>query len=582
MKNLSLFHKRDAKTLEKGKNMELVNFSVTNFRSITTAHKIKMSSSTILIGKNNEGKSNILKGLNIAMSILQHHAISFNRRLRTPMSRRSEDENSYYWSRDFPITFQNRPRGTQTIFKLEFYLNEDELTNFRQTIGSTLNGTLTIEIKIGKDNFPKIAVPKRGRGNLTKKSKEISNFIANKITFNYIPAIRTDQEAFYVVRRMLSQELSKLENQDEYIHALQTIRNLQTPILEALSEKIKEPLIEFLPNIQGVSIEVAEDIRRTSLRNDFDIIIDDGIPTNLSYKGDGVKSLAALSLLKSRVSQDGVSIIAIEEPESHLHPSAIHQLNEVITGLSENNQVILTTHNPLFVDRQEIKSNIIVDSGKAKPAKDIKQIRDLLGIKASDNLLNASFVLVVEGQDDVIALKAILSTLSNELDKHIKNNMLVIEQIGGAGNLSYKLSLLNNSLCVYHIFLDNDEAGRDAFDKAQIANLASVKNNTFVTCNGSQNSELEDCYKLDVYKEQIIEKFGVDLNSPKFRNNKKWSDRVRNVFLDQGKLWNDSVELDVKYVVAEAVSKKPQDALNEHKRNSIDALVQTLENMVKS
>ena len=51
--------------------MELVNFSVTNFRSITTAHKITISGTTILIGKNNEGKSNILKGLDIAMTILQ-------------------------------------------------------------------------------------------------------------------------------------------------------------------------------------------------------------------------------------------------------------------------------------------------------------------------------------------------------------------------------------------------------------------------------------------------------------------------------------------------------------------------------
>jgi len=561
--------------------MQLVNFSVTNFRSITNAHNIKMSSSTILIGKNNEGKSNILKGLNIAMNILQYHAMTSSKQLRVS-GRRSEDENSYYWSRDFPINIQDRKRGTQTIFKLEFNLNENELFNFKNTIGSNLNGTLTIEIKIGKENSPKITVPKRGRGNLTKKSKEIANFIAGKITFNYIPAIRTDQEAFYVVRRMLSEELKKLENQEEYINALKTIKNLQTPILEALSDKIKKPLMEFLPNIKGVSIEISEDIRRTSLRNDFDIIINDGIPTNLSYKGDGVKSLAALSLLKSRVTQDGVSIIAIEEPESHLHPSAIHQLNEVISGLSENNQVIITTHNPLFVDRQEIKSNIIVNLGKAKPAKDIKQIRELLGIKASDNLLNASFVLVVEGNDDVIALKAILSSLSNELNKNIKNNMLVIEQIGGAGNLSYKLSLLNNTLCVYHIFLDNDEAGKNAFEKAKEENLASVKNTTFVTCNGSPKSELEDCYNLDTYREQIIEKFGVDLNSNKFRNNKKWSDRVRDVFLDQGKAWNDDIESEVKYIVAKAISLNPTNALNEHKRNSIDALVKTLEKIVKS
>jgi predicted ATP-dependent endonuclease of OLD family len=561
--------------------MKLVNFSVTNFRSITTAHKIAISNSTVLIGKNNEGKSNILKGLNIAMSILQEHA-RHNPQPRYINRRYEMNENSYYWERDFPVSFQQRKNGLQTIFKLTFNLNDNDIYTFKEYVKSNINGELIVEIKIGKDNRPKIELLKRGKGGFSQKSREIASFVTDKIIFNYIPAVRTDQEAFEVVQRMLSQQLRKLESQPEYINALEIIKNLQAPILNNLSEEIKKSLVEFLPNITNVHINVPEESRRISLRNNFDIIIDDGTPTNLSFKGDGVKSLAALSLLKNRIAIDGVSIIAIEEPESHLHPAAIHQLNEVIISLSENNQVILTTHNPLFVDRQEIKSNIIVDSGKAKPAKDIKQIREILGIKASDNLLNASFVLVVEGQDDVIALKAILSTLSNELEKHLKNNMLVIEQIGGAGNLAYKLSLLNNSLCVYHTFLDNDKAGRDSFEKAEKENLASVKNNTFVTCNGSPNSELEDCYELEIYRHQIIDEFGVDLNSSKFKNNNKWSDRVKNVFLDQGKLWNEKVESNVKYVVAKAVSQKPKDALNKHKRNSIDALVKTLELMVKS
>ena len=39
--------------------MKLVSFSVTNYRSITKAHKISLGQYTVLLGKNNEGKSNI-------------------------------------------------------------------------------------------------------------------------------------------------------------------------------------------------------------------------------------------------------------------------------------------------------------------------------------------------------------------------------------------------------------------------------------------------------------------------------------------------------------------------------------------
>ncbi|MGH8336206.1 MAG: AAA family ATPase, partial [Gammaproteobacteria bacterium] len=39
-------------------------------------------------------------------------------------------------------------------------------------------------------------------------------------------------------------------------------------------------------------------------------------------------------------------VIAIEEPESHLHPRAIHEFKEVILELAQKHQVLLTSHNP--------------------------------------------------------------------------------------------------------------------------------------------------------------------------------------------------------------------------------------------
>lgn len=563
--------------------MELVNFSVTNYRSITKAHKVAVSNTTILIGRNNEGKSNLLKALDVGMTSLQRHAMEAGHdRKMFRIGRR--DEQLYLWERDFPINFQNRKSGTQTIIRLEFMLDEDEIKEFKDSIKSSLNGALPIVIKIGKNSVPDIEVSKKGKGSkaLNAKSSRIADFIANKIVFNYIPAVRTDQEAMQVVSRMLAQRLRFLEDQPEYIEALQTIKSLQQPVLDSLSERIKEPLSEFLPGIKSVSIEIPENTRRSSLRRDFEIIVNDGTATNLSFKGDGVKSLAALGLLKDRARRDGASIVAIEEPESHLHPAAIHQLNEVIQSLGDENQVILTTHNPLFVDRKDTKSNIIVDNGKALPAKSIQQIRDLLGIKASDNLTNASYVLVVEGNDDVIALRALLRYLSEPLKKLIDSHMLILEQIGGAGNLPYKLTSLKNSLCVYHCFLDNDDAGRSAFEAAESDDLLSVKSTTFVTCNGSPNAELEDCLELELYREAVLDEFGVELSCPDFRGNAKWSDRVRKVFLSQGKLWNNGVESRIKYCVAECVRQYPASSLNPHKRNSIDALVRSIENMTSS
>ena len=96
--------------------MRLVNFSVTNFRSITTAHKIAISNTTVLIGKNNEGKSNVLKALFITMNALQEHAAPGKYpRVR---SRYRNNESCYAWERDFPINLQNRKGANQSIFRL--------------------------------------------------------------------------------------------------------------------------------------------------------------------------------------------------------------------------------------------------------------------------------------------------------------------------------------------------------------------------------------------------------------------------------------------------------------------------------
>ena len=564
--------------------MRLVNFSVTNFRSITAAHKIAIFDTTVLIGKNNEGKSNILKALFIAMNVLQEHAKPGNLLPYRARTRYRNDESFYLWERDFPINFQDRKVGNQSIFRLEFELNEEEVIEFKDTLKSNLNGTLPLEIKFGKDSKASIKVSKSGKGaaTLNLKSGKIAGFIAQKISFNYIPAVRTDKEALLVIDSMLSQELRILEKDQNYQDALRVIKELQQPILDKLAERIKEPLSEFLPNITEVKIEIPDQERRTALRKEFNVIIDDGTPTNIEFKGDGVKSLAALALLKNRYFEGSASIVAIEEPESHLHPAAIHQLTEIIASLTNTSQVIITTHNPLFVDRKSLKSNVIIDNGKASSAKSIKAIRELLGVKASDNLINANYALVVEGEDDALALRNLLPLLSEKLGKSMKNNLLVIEPIGGAGNLSYKLSLLNNTLCVYHVLLDNDDAGRQANERADKEGLITVKNCTMLNCLGMCDSEFEDCIEPSVYKQRIYDEFGVELDSPKFKSNLKWSERVKSVFMLQGKPWNDRIKNDIKRAVSECVAEKPEASLNVHKKNSIDALVSALEALIKN
>lgn len=558
--------------------MKLSDFSVVNYRSITTARKIKTNNMTVLVGKNNEGKSNILRALTLAMDIMKIYSKD-PRSLQIAV--RPYLKNHYSWEKDYPISLQEKnPNGWSSI-DLNFELDEQDILAIRSMTGIRLSGCIPVRVSTN-GAAAKIDIPKRGTAAFADadNKKNIIEYVCFKIDFNFIPAVRTEYDALRVVDSLIEKSLETLDTNPDYINAMNKIEELQQGILDGISNQIIEPLQEFLPTVRNVQIHIQNERRRIAMRRNTEIIIDDGTPTPIQQKGDGIKSLTALAILNIPARVDRVSVVAIEEPESHLHPESARQLYDTIMSLSQTHQIVLTTHSPLFVNRTNLKENIIVNDGKATPVKKIKEIRDVLGIHISDNLTNAEHALIVEGEDDKIALEKLLPSMSTKIKRAIQNGTFIIDYIGGAGNLPYKLSFYRNLQCKYHVLLDNDDAGRHAGSEAERQGLLDVRNVTYAICNGSPNAEIEDCYNKAVYENAILNEFGVNINVAEFRGNKKWSDRIAGCFLSQGKLWNDAMEKRVKLVVANEISEEVDTVLNEHKRSSMDALVTSLETLL--
>ena len=306
--------------------------------------------------------------------------------------------------------------------------------------------------------------------------------------------------------------------------------------------------------------------------------------TPLEYKGDGVQSLAALAMIRHASARSGKGksfVIAIEEPESHLHPKAIHELKEVIDDLGKEHQVIITSHNPLFVDRRILSSNIIVNNKKAQPAKHVEEIREVLGVRASDNLRNAEMVLVVEGEDDVNSIREIMRFRSQYIDECLNNGSLALDSLAGGTNLPYKLSLLRDSICLYHVFLDYDKCGQDAYAAAKRSGLLEDGHVNFARASGKTESELEDLLRPDLYRSAIEAKYRISLANPKYKGKKKWSDRIKDVFVAHGKPWSDPIKNDVKNLVAEQVISDPGNPLAALDEAIFEALITTLEARLK-
>ena len=550
--------------------MKLITFSITNFRSITNAHKINLEDITVLLGKNNEGKSNIIKALSIGMNIISNP--TYERHILRKSYYIIEDE-CYFWKRDFPISYQNRNRGLETIFKFEFELSEQEIREFKASVNSRINGTLEIQIKIGNDNRPKFSVPKRGNKSLEKKVDKIREFVSKRIIFNYIPAIRTEEDGINIIRANLSKELAVIEEKEEYKKALKTINDLQQEILNGISQKIKKSLIGFIPTIKNVQLHIAEESRVRALRRDVEVIIDDGTPTKIEYKGDGIKSLVSMGILTDRYNTSESSIIAIDEPESHLHPGAISELNKVIRNLKKGSQVIITTHNPQFTDVDNLKNNIIVDKGKAIPCKNIQEIREVLGIKIYDYLYNIRYVLIVEGENDKKILEKILKQKSSGIQKLLDNGEMVIHSLSGASKLESYLNYLKENVCKYYVFLDNDEEGIAAVEKSKKSKLLEENEYNLVSYIGMKKVEIEDIIKKDLYISRIQNEMGINIDKTKINSMKnKWSDKIKNIYEQQGKIWNDEVEFKMKNIVSSLVEEYRGDIDNIIVSNSIDSI----------
>ena len=569
---------------------------IENYRSITKA-ELPLQNYSILIGPNNQGKSNILRGLAVALNVikdLKQRSYLFYRmtmpRLRLKPTRslrlRSKFQDSkeldYDYDRDYPLKLQDtdKKRKGQTKFELTLSLSDKEKSKYQKETKIKLKGDLRIKISIGHFHLPlSVVIEDSASPKKIKNKEEIFTFIVENIELTYIEAIRDSKKTIQIVEEMISDELSLLEHEKKYNDLMKEIELMQKPVLDDISKSLTKSVSGFLPDVKEIHLNSGEKLKRIA-SSSTTLNIDDGTNTALDLKGDGIKSLLAISIIQhvtQKQARKKKIVLAIEEPESHLHPEAIHKLRIVLEDISSKNQVIISTHSPLLVNRTNLARNLIVDKSQATAAENISQIRKVLGVQIADNLTSASLVILTEGTDDLKKLERWATDLSSGIKDALSNGIITFDNLGGGNNLAYKSSLWKGLLCDVYAFLDNDESGKKAFDDANKKDSISIKDVTFANLDGYPESELEDLILSSTYKNEIS-KMGVDISRSTFKNNReKWSVRMRNTFKDQGKPWDDKIENSIKKIVTDVSIELGIKCVHKENRKPILKFVEDIE-----
>jgi putative ATP-dependent endonuclease of the OLD family len=562
--------------------VKLVSTTISNFRSITSAYKVQLHNFTVLVGPNNEGKSNVLAAISLTLSLLEGGQFRFFKQVLR--YRYSPTGESFKWDRDFPIRLQATQAQGEAEVTLQFSMTAEEKRVFAKETKVNLESDLKIKVAFGPENArAELLLQGQAKKKLPENAiNAIAKFIAENIMLKYIPAVRTVGMAEQVINEMLQERLAVLEKDSEFLEHVTAIEKLQAPLLKQLGTELQKTIAGFVPEVNNVNLSTSQSIAR-ALRSTAKITIDDGAATPIQMKGDGIKSLLAIALMKhwseSRLGTRSL-ILAVEEPESHLHPYAVHRLRDVLRDVAVDSQVILTTHSAPLVDREVAARNIIVRNGSAKSAESLKEVRDALGIKQSDNLTSARLVLVVEGSEDERILRAWLAHQSPKIKHAISAGDLAIDVMGGCTNLEYKARLHAANVSSIRVLLDNDDAGRAAYEKAEANGAVKLSECTMTSLPGYKNSELEDLVSVAAYLTGINEELGVNFTEHQIEKNDKkfaWSERMKVLVEAASKPWSKKVEAKLKEIVSARASSSPSTSLNPKRIQPINSLITSIE-----
>lgn len=430
--------------------MYISNIALTNYRGIKEKRDINLSRFSSIVGKNDAGKTIVLNAIASFLDVksfpitstdfnINNHSIEMEFSFKSSeiidllsskvKSKVKKAEGLDEFIQDFifdeTIVYKRVTTKECKTWPSEYILIND----FEREDLKGLYCKSDEEISaIIESNVIEIPIEGKGRNSKAEKIKHIKLHFVNEPRANFwladdmkIASLFPDVEMFkadYGLEADTKFKTASVSEIEEYFTREQVrFEDFQKEInieMKKEADILKSYMQEYASNLQDIDITpnvVWKDAIK-SVDVSFQFNGDEKfIP--MTHKGTGYRRLFMVARFRylAEKSKGNNIIYLIEEPETFLHPTAQQDLLSALKELSDENQVVITTHSPVFAGATDVNGVVLCTKGGQSNYENVRdgkeqefllKIIDELGIKPSYNLRDHhEHLLFVESTNDM-------------------------------------------------------------------------------------------------------------------------------------------------------------------------------------
>lgn len=414
--------------------MLVAELYIKNYRSIKE-QAFHLDPMSVLIGKNNVGKSNVLRALAFLLEGASRDV--------------SPDD---FFQKDQPIVIEARVTGISEFLSNLVPANQTKIRGRLTADGSmwirrdaTLDPSNTAEatkLKIGKQGNSEYELP-------TGMDAVLKAVLPEVIHIQVLddPVEEASGKTTKPLGKLIGLILDAVQTQAQAgmqtaYREIATLVNVVTVDEDGVAKEVDNRIAEVREIEAALNRYVSEGFPRTRVRLNINFpdmkellskitvrVKEGGVENDLDFKGHGLQRFFYLALLQTLAdkirSATGAStfrpfILLFEEPELFLHPHAQRLMCKALRTISGRDQVSVATHSPLLITPDFLHEALIlvkkVDSATSKTATHClkpfsqpipqpqtaeRELLNLFNLQRSSTFLFADHVILVEGVGDL-------------------------------------------------------------------------------------------------------------------------------------------------------------------------------------